>query len=271
MGREGGSGGLPEGWLEFRAPGVDEVLPALPAPVTIELESPALSGLLGGAPAPVARTRERERAASTWRRSAGEWKGLVPPGLYARRLRTTLLLVATLPLVPLALLLALPIACANLWIHGSLRRVFFTQLRVGWRGQIFLLYKFRTMLDVPGDDSARVTRFGRFLRNTHLDELPQLWNVLRGDMCLIGPRPEMISTERWAARHVPGFSERLCLRPGLTGFAQITHGYTDDGDLFAYREKLRLNRRYREELSLGLDAVILTRTVLWMLRGRGWR
>jgi len=220
----------------------------------------------------VPRARERARAAShTWRLAEGEWELLAPPGAYARHLRTPLLLLASLSLVPLALLLALPIACANLWIHGSLRRVLFAQLRVGWRGRVFVLYKFRTLLDRPGDDHARVTRFGRFLRNTHLDELPQLWNVLRGDMCLIGPRPEMLPTERWAARNVPGFSERLCLRPGLTGYAQITQGYTDDGDLSAYREKLRLNRRYREELSLGLDCAILVRTVSWMLRGRGWR
>ena len=239
--------------------------------MTIELETPSLSGLLGGTPAPLLRSRERERVARTWRRSEGEWERLVPPSLYARTLRTPLLFLATLPLVPLALLCLLPIACVNLWIHRSPRRVFFTQLRVGWRGRIFVLYKFRTMRDRPGDDRARVTRFGRFLRNTHLDELPQLWNVLRGDMCLIGPRPEMIPTERWATRHVPGFSERLCLRPGLTGYAQITQGYTDDRDERAYREKLVLNRRYREELSLGLDCAILLRTAFWMLRGRGWR
>jgi len=90
-------------------------------------------------------------------------------------------------------------------------------------------------------------------------------------MSLIGPRPEMIPTERWAARHVPGFCERLALKPGLTGYAQITQGYTLDGDERAYREKLRLNRRYREELSPGFDSAILARTVLWMLRGRGWQ
>jgi lipopolysaccharide/colanic/teichoic acid biosynthesis glycosyltransferase len=122
-----------------------------------------------------------------------------------------------------------------------------------------------------GKDAARVTRFGRFLRNTHLDELPQLWNVLRGDMSLIGPRPEMLATERWAAERCPGFVERLCLKPGLTGFAQITQGYTDQGDAAAYRAKLALNRRYRDELSFTTDCAILVRTVAWMLRARGWR
>ena len=241
--------------------------------MTIELESLSLPGFLEGAPAQSVRARGPARGGerSTWRRAEEEWERLGPSSSYARRLRTPLLWLAALPLVPLALFLAVPIACVNLWIHGSPRRVLFAQLRVGWRGRIFVLYKFRTMRDRPGDDRARVTRFGRILRNTHLDELPQLWNVLRGDMCLIGPRPEMISTERWAARHVPGFSERLCLRPGLTGYAQITQGYTDDGDERAYREKLRLNRCYRDELGFGLDCAILVRTALWMLRGRGWR
>jgi lipopolysaccharide/colanic/teichoic acid biosynthesis glycosyltransferase len=237
--------------------------------VTIELETLSLRDF-SVAPAPGPRARDA-RVVQAWRRSPGEWERLVPSGHYARALRAPFLLLATLPLVPLALFLAVPIACVNLWIHGSPRRVFFAQLRVGWRGRVFVLYKFRTMLDRPGDDRARVTRFGRFLRNTHLDELPQLWNVLRGDMCLIGPRPEMIPTERWAARHLPGFSERLALKPGLTGYAQVTQGYTDDGDERAYREKLALNRRYRDGLSFALDCAILARTAVWMLRGRGWR
>jgi lipopolysaccharide/colanic/teichoic acid biosynthesis glycosyltransferase len=119
-----------------------------------------------------------------------------------------------------------------------LRRVLFAQTRVGWRGRLFVLYKFRTMVDGPGDDRARVTRFGRLLRNTHLDELPQLWNVLRGEMCLVGPRPEMLATERWAAERCPEFVERLVLPPGSPGCAQITQGYTDEGDEAAYREKV---------------------------------
>jgi len=131
--------------------------------------------------------------------------------------------------------------------------------------------KFRTMVDGAGDDRERVTRFGRFLRNTHLDELPQFWNVLRGDMCLVGPRPEMLATERWAAEHCPEFAERLVLRPGLTGLAQVTQGYTREGDVRAYREKVAWNLRYRERLSLTGDCAILMRTALWMLRGRGWR
>ena len=240
--------------------------------MTIEVESRAFVGLHEPANERALPQRElRTVGREPWRRGAAEWTLLEPEGTYARWFRGPFLLLVLVPLVPLALLLSAPIACINLWVHGSPRRVLFAQPRVGWRGRLFVLYKFRTMRDRPGDDHARVTRFGRFLRNTHLDELPQLWNVLRGEMSLIGPRPEMVPTERWAARHVPGFSDRLCLRPGLTGHAQVTQGYTDDGDELAYREKLRLNRQYREELGFGFDCAILARTVLWMLRGRGWR
>ncbi len=202
-----------------------------------------------------------------------DWDALEPRGLYARTVRGPFLYAAALALVALALPLALAIALVNALVHRSARAVLFTQRRVGRRGRIFVLYKFRSMREPRAglDDRARVTRFGRLLRNTHLDELPQLWNVLRGEMALIGPRPEQVATERWAAEHLPGFSERLVLAPGITGLAQITQGYAQDGDEPAYARKLELNRRYFAELSFGLDCAILARTALWMLRGRGWR
>jgi len=239
--------------------------------VTIELESASLS-----APTAAPRSRPARGAgpvvgARPWRRSPEHWAALAPRGAYASRVRTPLLWLVTLALLLPALLPMLAIVLVNLAVQRDPRRVFFTQPRVGYRGRLFVLYKFRTMRDHAGDDHARVTAFGRLLRNTHLDELPQLLNVLLGDMCLIGPRPEMVSTERWAAHHLPEFSERLALRPGLTGYAQITQGYTDGGDEHAYREKLALNRAYRERLSFGLDCAILARTVLWMMRGRGWQ
>jgi len=209
--------------------------------------------------------------ARPWRRGSGYWDSLRPQGTYVRVWRGPLLWSIALLLAPVALLLALPIACLNRLEHGSWRRVLFVQPRVGRRGSLFRLYKFRTMRDLPGGDHARVTSFGRFLRNTHLDELPQFLNVLRGEMCLIGPRPEMVATERWAARQCPDFCERLVLPPGVTGYAQITQGYTQGGDLGAYERKLELNRRYLERVSLGLDLAILARTCLWMVRARGWR
>jgi lipopolysaccharide/colanic/teichoic acid biosynthesis glycosyltransferase len=206
---------------------------------------------------------------AAWTLRGEEWERCEPSGVYAKSIRGPFLLALSVLLVPPALLLLFPLVLTNAWLHGGLAQAFFAQVRVGRRGRPFVLYKLRTMRSGPG--CLRVTPFGRFLRNSHLDELPQLWNVLCGDMCLIGPRPEMVATERWAAACCPGFAERLVLAPGLTGLAQITQGYTEGGDMAAYRTKSALNRRYREELSLALDCAILARTLLWMLRRRGWR
>ncbi len=255
--------------VEFQAPPGRWTVPRAPRTLSIELETLATSAAheAFGAPA----RGGRVRAAWPWDLADEDWQRLAPRGTYARLVRSPFLLAATLVLVLPAVCLALPIALVTACVHGGPRKVLFAQRRVGWRGRPFVLYKFRTLLDQPGDDHARATRFGRFLRNTHLDELPQLWNVLAGDMSLIGPRPEMLSTERWAARHCPQFRERLVLKPGLTGYAQVTQGYTDHGDAEAYRTKLELNRRYGRELGWRLDCAILLRTALWMLRGRGWR
>jgi len=235
--------------------------------VTLELESLSLPV----SPERAVARAEGEPATPPWSRAPAYWEELEPRGSYARRWRGPFLLGVALVLLLPALFLALPIALRNRREHGSWKRVLFRQARVGRRGRVFPLYKFRTMSDRPGTDHARVTPFGRFLRNTHLDELPQLLNVLRGEMCLIGPRPEMVATERWAARRCPAFCERLVLAPGLTGHAQITQGYTEGGDEAAYLRKLELNRAYRESLSFRGDLAILVRTTLWMLRARGWR
>jgi len=206
------------------------------------------------------------------------WSRGLPRRWYARHgqrwLDRALLCLVLPPALPLMLLLG----CANAVAFRGLRRVFFLQPRIGRHGRPFRIYKFRTMAEVDtsdmgswssGADQLRVTRFGRFLRNTHLDELPQVLNVLRGEMSFIGPRPEMVEVEMWAAEEVPGFGERLVLRPGIAGLAQVTQGYAfqsvDD-----YREKLRLNREYIRHMSLGLDLQIVARTAWWMLRGKGW-
>ncbi len=206
-----------------------------------------------------------------WELGDEAWERLEPDGFYVRRAREPFLYLMSCLLLPAAIPVAILIALVNARIHGSPRRILFRQERVGRRGRIFVLHKFRTMRDSREDDRSRVTRFGRFLRNTHLDELPQLWDVLRGEMSLVGPRPEMIATEAWAAGRWPKFSRRLVLRPGLTGLAQITQGYASEGDEAAYRRKLALNRLYLARISFSLDCAILARTALWMLTGRGWR
>ena len=205
------------------------------------------------------------------------WDVLEPAGTYARLGRPLLNIGILLALLVPALCLSVAIAAVNTIVFRDPRKVFYLQPRVGQRGRLFHLVKFRTMKEVGGStfrswgegDAQRVTAFGRLLRNTHLDELPQLWNVLCGDMNVIGPRPEMLEVEEWACQRIPGFMERLVIKPGLTGRAQITQGYTGR-DVDAYTEKLRINRAYLSDLSLRGDLEIVARTALWMLRGRGW-
>ena len=206
-----------------------------------------------------------------------DWAALAPDTWYARRGARLLSLAVLAAGLPLALVVGAAIACVNLLVFRDPRQVFFVQPRAGWRGREFALVKFRTMRAVRDNfaawssdaDRLRVTRFGRLLRNMHLDELPQLVNVLRGDMNLIGPRPEMLEVEAWAASQVPGFSRRLAVRPGLTGLAQVTQGYTSR-DAAAYAQKLAINDDYLRRLSFALDLQIVGMTIVWMLRGKGW-
>ncbi len=223
-------------------------------------------------------TAQAALATEMEQRGAVGWDALTPRGAYARIGRPLFLGALVLLGLPFAVLLAAVVAPINALVFGSVRRICFLQPRVGHRGQVFQIWKFRTMREASrgshaswssGEDGLRVTRFGRFLRSSHLDELPQIWNVLCGDMDLIGPRPEMIEVEAWAAEHVEGFGERLAIRPGLTGLAQITQGYTGN-DVAAYAEKLRINREYLRTLSFAGDARIVVGTIAWMLRGRGW-
>lgn len=154
----------------------------------------------------------------------------------------------------------------------------FRQARVGYRGQLFLLYKFRSMharadasgLEppaIPGD--RRFTRLGAWLRRTRLDELPQLWNILRGDMDLVGPRPFVPSQERALAQAIPGYSLRWEARPGMTGWAQVRRGYcASEAD---NRDKLGYDLFYLKHMSAALDWLILFETAKTVLLGRGSR
>jgi len=195
------------------------------------------------------------------------WEALAPQGFHARCGRRALGLLLTLLGLPLAVLIALPLVLLCALEHGP-RGVLFTQLRVGWRGRTFRLLKFRTLR--AGAEEARASRLGRFLRRTHLDELPQLFNVLRGDMDLIGPRPETIAIDAWARAHVPGFHRRNAVRPGLTGLAQLTQGYAAP-EARAYARKLALDLCSLQQVTPWSDLGLLARTVPWMLSGRGAR
>lgn len=197
---------------------------------------------------------------------------------YARIGREMFNAALVLAILPFVVAVGGIVALANLALFRDPRKVLYMQPRVGRHGRVFQIYKFRTMSEPrksahdswrDGHDSSRVTRFGRFLRNTHLDELPQMWNILKRDMDVIGPRPEMVEIEAWASEHLPNFSKRLAIRPGITGIAQITQGYTGH-DIEAYAEKLDINLAYMRDVSFALDVAICVRTAAWMLRGKGW-
>ncbi len=179
-------------------------------------------------------------------------------------------LVAALITLP-AFLLILGISLVNLAVFRSPRKVFFRQERMGRYGRPFLLVKFRTMWDNDhrrsewgSDESHRVTPVGGFLRKSHLDELPQLWNILRGDMDVVGPRPEMFKAHSWAVKQA-----RLWVRPGITGLAQIRGGYAS-AEVEAYAEKLRDDLDYMARFTLRQDLAILFKTPIWMLALKGW-
>ncbi len=158
------------------------------------------------------------------------------------------------------------------------KKVFFAQQRMGRGGRPFTIWKFRTMHASTeghfdswreGQEQDRVTRLGKILRRSHLDELPQFWNILRGDMAYIGPRPEMVEVHWWAQRSVPGFDARLWVKPGISGLAQLGQGYVGS-DVEAYGHKLDADLQYLSRLTFLQDFSILCRTPLWMLRLRGW-
>jgi lipopolysaccharide/colanic/teichoic acid biosynthesis glycosyltransferase len=179
-------------------------------------------------------------------------------------------LVGLLLTAPFLVLIALAIKM------DSTGPVFFIQDRCGWHGRTFRLIKFRTMYPVqPGkedksvwerDDSSRITRVGKWLRKLRLDEIPQLVNVLLGDMDLIGPRPEMASNVKTMTKEIPYYSLRMAVRPGITGWAQVRHGYSVSQE--DVTEKMRYDLYYVKHMSLWLDLRILLDTVKIVLLGQ---
>lgn len=152
----------------------------------------------------------------------------------------------------------------------------FRQRRIGKDGEEFTMYKFRSMRHSPERDvrpteegDIRVTRVGRFIRRLRLDELPQLYNILRGDMYLVGPRPFVPEVEETLARQIPLYRERWAVKPGVTGWAQIQKGYC--ATLQDNIEKLGFDLFYIKHLSIGLDCLILFQTIKIALLGRGAR
>jgi len=199
---------------------------------------------------------------------------LVPSPLYSV-LKRIIDVIGVLVISPLAVpLMALTALLVRLDSPGP---VLFVQNRVGLAGRDFRIYKFRSMqADAESDgarlaekDDDRITRVGHFIRSTRLDELPQLWNVLKGDMSLIGPRPEQREFVDQFDAEIPFYIYRHVVRPGITGWAQVMQGYAADAD--ETRVKIQHDFYYIKHFSLWLDILIVLRTVRIVFTGWGAR
>jgi sugar transferase (PEP-CTERM system associated) len=181
-----------------------------------------------------------------------------------------LALIASVPALPIAAVVALIVKL------DSRGPIMFKQERVGYKGKTFLMYKFRTMRTdaeaVGGpqwatEDDPRITRAGRWLRKTRLDEIPQLWNVLRGEVSMVGPRAERPHFVAILSEQLNYYAERHVVRPGITGWAQIRYPY--GASVEDALQKLQYDLFYIKNCSLGLDLLILFETVKIVLFGRG--
>ena len=180
---------------------------------------------------------------------------------------SALLLLVVLPLIPFVIL------AIKLDSKGP---VLYRQKRVGRGGVTFYCFKFRTMrqdaeVDTgptwAGDDDPRITRVGKFLRSSRLDEIPQLWCVLKGDMAFVGPRPERPEFVSWLTEGMPYYPVRHVVRPGITGWAQVK--YKSGNTMEDSKQKLQYDLYYIKNGSLGLDLMIMFHTVKTVLLGRG--
>ena len=195
-----------------------------------------------------------------------------PAYVVVKRILDIILILITLPIsIPLMLLTALAIKLES---KGN---VLFIQNRIGQGGREFKIYKFRSMSMNSEQDGAklaqvgdaRVTRVGKFIRKTRLDELPQFFNILRGDMSLIGPRPEQKVFVEQFNQSIPFYNYRHIVKPGLSGWAQVTQGYA--GDTNETQIKLEHDFYYIKHFSLSLDILIIFKTIKTIATGFGAR
>lgn len=188
---------------------------------------------------------------------------MFPAGIPVRK-RIFDLLLAALGLVILSPILLLVAFLTRIY-HGS--PVIFTQKRPGFKGKPFYIYKFRTMTDARDEngnllpDAERLTRLGRFLRSLSLDELPELFNVLRGEMSIVGPRPLLM---QYLERYSPEQARRHEVLPGITGWAQV-----NGRNALTWEDKFRLDVWYVDNWSLRLDVKIIFLTVWKVLKREG--
>ncbi|RYF11887.1 MAG: exopolysaccharide biosynthesis polyprenyl glycosylphosphotransferase [Oxalobacteraceae bacterium] len=210
--------------------------------------------------------------------------GSLLPNLAYRKVKRFIDIVTAIILTPFFIL---PFLIVALLIKiDSPGPVFFRQERMGYRGRPFRIFKFRTMrvqsdmerqsgehgergAAVTGENDPRITRLGRFFRRTRIDELPQILNIIVGEMSWIGPRPEAVALSQWYEEEIPFYFYRHIVRPGITGWAQVNQGHV--ADIQAVSTKLGYDFYYIQNFSAWLDVLITLRTVSTMLSGFGAR
>ena len=176
----------------------------------------------------------------------------------------------------LLLIIAVPIcilACIAIYVELRVNPIY-TQKRVGLNGRVFKIYKLRSMyLDAEkngpkwaSENDERITKVGRIIRKTRIDELPQLVNILKRDMSFIGPRPERSELIREFIKYIPDFNDRLLVKPGITGWAQVNGGYS-----LTPKEKLEFDKYYIKNRGFKLDLLILIKTIIVIFTRHGAR
>jgi len=205
--------------------------------------------------------------------SENEFGSLMPSMTYEyiKRLTDLMMVILLLPIFIIILIIF------SIWIKlDSKGPVVFSQKRMGYRGRVFTMYKLRSMyIDKLGTDftgekeDPRITKVGKIIRKFRIDELPQIINVLKGDMSFIGPRPESFELSKWYEKDVPFFAYRHIVRPGISGWAQVNQGYAAEID--GMKVKLEFDFYYIKNFSFWLDVLIGFKTVRIILTGFGAR
>lgn len=176
--------------------------------------------------------------------------------------------VISIGLLPLLAIIALLLSFIRVFGTGSL---IYSQERIGERGEVFRIYKFRTMRcrgkkgapKFAPQEQSRIDSLGRLLRSTRIDELPQIINVLKGEMSLVGPRPEQVEFYRMYEHSIPGYARRQLVRPGITGLAQLKYGYTSDEA--GTTRKLKWDLAYINQQGFLLEGYIIVLTCFFVL------
>lgn len=210
------------------------------------------------------------RLVQKWRKPSTSFPG------WERNFDDKLKRFSDLVLSLVAMVLTAPVMLATAWIvrWSDGGPAFYKQARVGTNGRVYTLYKFRSMIvdaEIKGavwatEDDPRVTKVGKFLRRFHLDELPQLWNVFRGDMSLVGPRPERPEFVDWLRLSIPHYDARHTVKPGITGWAQIRYPYA--ASAAGTEDKLEYDLYYVRHRNVLWDLYILCQTVVFVSTGR---